>query len=397
MENDSTRTVSGQRRPVQQAARDINIFRKQVLDWYDSHRRRHLPWRADPGQTADPYHVWLSEVMLQQTVVNAVIPYFFKFIQKWPTVHDLAAAPVEEVMKAWAGLGYYARARNMHKCAQAVVSRYGGEFPESEEGLKSLPGIGPYTAAAITSIAFDRPAIVVDGNIERVMARYFAVEAPLPGSKVILREKAAGLCEGRSDRPGDFAQALMDIGATICIPKTPRCGLCPLQNTCQGRAQGIAAGLPRRAPRRAKPQKFGYVYWITDPQGRVLIEQRPPEALLGGMPGLPTSEWVAADAPKKPQSFITIGGMDITGRRMIPTQKEKQTMIIHHSFTHFDLSLETLFFDASPDQKLNKVAVYNWITPSELRDIGFPRLFDKVVKSIVVDQVAESRYSAERK
>ena len=199
------------------SAAEIVFFRNSLLGWYDLNRRT-LPWRAPPGMVADPYHVWLSEIMLQQTVVAAVMPYFTRFVERWPTVAALAAAPQEEIMKNWAGLGYYARARNLHKCAQAVTAEYGGVFPDRQDSLRALPGIGEYTSAAITAIAFDRPATVIDGNIDRVLARYFNVEEPFPAGKKAVRHYAERLSAGRTDRPGDFAQAMMDLGATVCIP-----------------------------------------------------------------------------------------------------------------------------------------------------------------------------------
>ncbi len=219
-----------------------------LLRWYDRHRRV-LPWRALPGEAADPYKVWLSEIMLQQTTVAAVGPYFQAFLARWPTVRDLAAAPIEELLAAWAGLGYYARARNLHKCAEAIVRDHGGRFPDSEDGLRALPGIGGYTAGAIAAIAFDRKAAAVDGNVERVVARLFAVTTPLPAAKPALRALTAELVPDR--RAGDFAQAMMDLGATICTPRKPACVLCPLNEGCEARRLGIAADLPKRAEKRS--------------------------------------------------------------------------------------------------------------------------------------------------
>jgi A/G-specific adenine glycosylase len=260
------------------------------MAWYDIHARD-LPWRVGPhtlarGVRPDPYAVWLSEVMLQQTTVAAVRHYFHRFTTRWPRVQDLAAAEDAEVMAEWAGLGYYARARNLLKCARVVTFDLGGRFPDTEDGLQALPGIGPYTAAAIASIAFDRSATVLDGNIERVMSRLFAVTEPLPGSKPTLKALAARLTP--MDRPGCHAQALMDIGATICTPKSPACGICPLMPACEGRRTGIAADLPAKTPKKAKPLRHGIAYLVRRTDGAFLLETRPPSGLLGGMLGWPS-------------------------------------------------------------------------------------------------------------
>ncbi|MEM7523016.1 MAG: A/G-specific adenine glycosylase, partial [Pseudomonadota bacterium] len=263
-----------------------------LLDWYDAEARV-LPWRAPPGAgPADPYRVWLSEIMLQQTVVATVKPYFETFTTRWPTVEALAAAPREDVLAAWAGLGYYARARNLHKCAEVVAADHGGRFPDTEEGLRTLPGVGPYTAGAIAAIAFNRPVAAVDGNVERVMTRLHAIETPLPDAKPEIRAETEALIP--QDRPGDFAQALMDLGATICIPKAPRCMLCPWRDPCRGRAAGVAADLPRKAPKKPKPERESVVYAHFRDDGAILMETRPETGLLGGMIGLPGPEWTKA-------------------------------------------------------------------------------------------------------
>lgn len=361
-----------------------DLFRAQMLAWYDTHARV-LPWRGSPSAgpcfTANPYHVWLSEVMLQQTTVQAVIPYFGKFVDKWPSVHDLAMAPSEEVMTAWAGLGYYARARNLHKCAQVVSRENKGKFPNTLEELKKLPGVGDYTAAAIAAIAFDLPATVIDGNVDRVISRYFAVTDPLPGSKPEIRALAAGLADGRTDRPGDFAQSMMDLGATVCIPKNPRCDLCPVRDGCAGRAQGIAAELPAKAPKKAQPQRWGLIYWITNPAGdAVLLERRPDTGMLGGMVGLPTTEW--ADRPvikgrKKPDI------MDYVTDRYPGLERVRDNPgAIRHTFTHFDLDLIGVVgkakkgFVAEPGQF--------WHPLAELSEIGFPTVFKKFVNLCIL-------------
>jgi A/G-specific adenine glycosylase len=262
---------------------------RRLLAWYDGSRRA-LPWRSGPGETADPYRVWLSEVMLQQTTVKAVLPYFERFTRRWPTVGALAAADLDEVLAAWAGLGYYARARNMHRCAKAVVERHGGRFPESEAELLELPGIGPYTAAAIAAIAFGHRATPVDGNVERVVARLHALTDPLPGAKGELRRLAAGLTPAR--RAGDFAQAMMDLGATVCTPAKPSCLMCPLAADCQGRAEGIAAALPTKAGKALRPSRFGVAFLALSEDGHVLLRKRAEAGLLAGMMEVPSTEWI---------------------------------------------------------------------------------------------------------
>jgi len=244
-----------------------------------------------PGESADPYRVWLSEIMLQQTTVAAVIPYFEKFVRRFPDVRALAEAPVGEVMQAWAGLGYYARARNLHACAKAVAGL--GAFPGDLEGLRALPGIGPYTAAAVGAIAFGVPVVPIDGNVERVVARRFAIGEALPAAKGAIAEGAAvlGAEKAARARPSDFAQALFDLGATVCTPRDPACGICPWTKVCAGRIAGIAAELPRKAAKRARPVRHGVHFWLTDAAGRVLLRRRPPTGLLGGMTEFPGTPW----------------------------------------------------------------------------------------------------------
>lgn len=299
-----------------------------LLAWYDRAARR-MPWRVPPGARLagvrpDPYHVWLSEVMLQQTTVAAVKGYFEKFVTRWPTVSDLAAAEDEEVMAAWAGLGYYARARNLLKCARVVAREHGGRFPGTEVGLRALPGIGPYTAAAIAAIAFDQPETVLDGNVERVIARLRAVREPLPGVKERLRALAAELTP--DDRPGDYAQAIMDLGATICVPRRPACGICPWLDDCAGRALGIAAELPLKTPKAAKPVRHGIAYLAVRTDGAVLVERRPDSGLLGGMLGLPGGVW--GDAAEAAPPFAA---------DWRPLDAEAR-----HTFTHFHLRLRLM-------------------------------------------------------
>ena len=289
-----------------------------LLDWYDAHGRV-LPWRVKGGR-GEPYRVWLSEVMLQQTTVAAVTGYYGRFLARWPRVEELAAAEDAAVMGEWAGLGYYARARNLLACARAVVKM--GGFPEDVAGLRALPGVGPYTAAAIAAIAFDRVAVVVDGNVERVMARMFAVEAPLPGAKVALVAAAASLTP--KVRPGDYAQAVMDLGATVCTPRNPACGICPWMDLCQGRARRIAGELPRRVAKVAKPTRQGVVWVGLRADGAVLVERRAAKGLLGGTLGFPGCGWdgSAGDAPV--QGAWREAGM------------------VRHTFTHFHLDLTVM-------------------------------------------------------
>lgn len=302
-----------------------------LLAWYDKNARE-LPWRIPPRDAgrADPYHVWLSEIMLQQTTVTAVIPYFRKFLTLWPDVTTLAAAEDPEVMAAWAGLGYYARARNLLKCARRVAGDLGGSFPDTYVGLSKLPGIGPYTAAAISAIAFDRPETVVDGNVERVMARLHAFKVPLPQAKPALTDFAAALTP--STRPGDYAQAVMDLGATICTPKSPSCGICPWQAGCKARALGLQAGLPARTPKTPKPIRLGHIFLAQRPDGAWLLERRPDRGLLGGMLGWPSSDW--AETRPDPTPPIAAKWQVLPGE-------------VRHTFTHFHLRLTVHFAQAS--------------------------------------------------
>jgi A/G-specific adenine glycosylase len=298
-----------------------------LLAWYDRHRRR-LPWRAEPGEAADPYRVWLSEIMLQQTTVAAVIPYFARFLDRFPTIEALAAAEEGAVMAAWAGLGYYARARNLHACARAVAAD--GGFPRNVEGLRALPGIGPYTSAAIAAIAFGIPAVAVDGNVERVAARLFAITEPLPAAKPAIAAAAVrlGTQPAARARASDFAQALFDLGATICTPATPACALCPWRDACGGRRAGIAAELPRKSPKPERPLRHGVHFWLTDDAGRVLLRRRPPRGLLGGMTELPGTPWRAD--PWEAEAWRAHAPMPAEWR---PAGE------VRHGLTHFELRL----------------------------------------------------------
>lgn len=299
-----------------------------LLRWYDRHRRS-MAWRAGPGESADPYRVWLSEIMLQQTTVAAVKPYFERFLARFPTVEVLAAAPSEAVMEAWAGLGYYARARNLHACAQLVAQA--GGFPRDLEGLRALPGVGAYTAAAVASIAFGVAVVPVDGNVERVAARVFGIAAPLPGGKTQIAAAAAalGVDPAARERPADFTQALFDLGATICTPRNPACTLCPWRDGCRARQTGDPARLPVKAPRKKRPLRRGVQFWLEDFEGRVLLRRRPPEGLLGGMLELPGTGWREAR------------WTEVEALALAPQVAAWRTVgVASHGFTHFELEME---------------------------------------------------------
>ncbi len=340
-----------------------------LLDWYDQERRE-LPWRAKPGETPDPYRVWLSEVMLQQTTVRAVIPYFQKFVARWPTVKDLARAEQEDVLSAWAGLGYYSRARNLHACAQQVAALPGSEFPQQEIELQALPGIGPYTAAAIAAIAYDHPTTPVDGNIERVVSRLFAVTHPLPGAKPEIKQLAATLTP--DERPGDFAQAMMDLGATVCTPKKPSCLMCPLQGDCHANFKGIEAQLPMKAPKPERPTRFGVAFLALREDGRVLLRKRPDTGLLAQMLEVPSTDWVdemlAAD--------IALKGAPLHADWWaMPGQ-------VVHTFTHFRLELLVFRAIVSEGAELTfwaDSARCRWVPRNDLADQALPSVMRKII------------------
>ena len=341
---------------------DPDLLRAQLLAWYDLNARS-LPWRVGPadhaaGERADPYRVWLSEVMLQQTTVPHATPYFLAFTDRWPTVSDLAGEADGEVMAAWAGLGYYARARNLLACARAVANDHGGVFPDTEAGLRALPGLGPYTAAAVGAIAFDLATNVVDGNVERVMARLFAVEAPLPDAKPELKRLAAGLV--RDHRPGDWAQALMDLGATICRPKSPLCDRCPVAAHCAARASGAPDSYPRRTAKAARPHRHGVAYVLTRGD-EVALVRRPPKGLLGGMLALPTSDW-------RDGRWSDTEALDAAPARAAWQSAGE----VEHGFTHFTLTLQILRAEG-------EAADVIW---SPLRDLdGLPSVFLKAARA----------------
>jgi A/G-specific adenine glycosylase len=344
-----------------------------LLAWFDRHART-LPWRAKSGNRPDPYRVWLSEIMLQQTTVRAVGPYYTRFLARWDDVRALAAAPLEDILKAWAGLGYYARARNLHACARVVVEQHGGAFPADEAALRTLPGIGEYTAAAIAAIAFDAPTSPVDGNIERVVARLFAVADPLPGSKAELRRLARALTPQR--RAGDFAQAMMDLGATICTPKKPACAFCPWHESCAARVRGDAEMLPRRTPKREGALRRGAAFVARRTDGYVLLRTRPPRGLLGGMTEVPTTEWLAdfdeSNALAQAPVFSSL-----TRKSKNEVRWHRRPGVVRHVFTHFPLELVVYTAEVPPNSRAPAGA--RWIAIAELGGEALPTLMRKVV------------------
>ncbi len=340
----------------------------QLLHWYGIHGRE-LPWRVKSARCADPYHVWLSEIMLQQTTVAAVKAYFQKFLALWPTVGALAAASLDDVLRAWAGLGYYARARNLHACAKIVAVDLHGHFPETAEGLRALPGIGPYTAAAIAAIAFGRPHAAVDGNVERVISRLYAIETPLPNSKPWIRSLAQAIVPQR--RAGDFAQAMMDLGATICTPRSPNCGNCPWAEHCAGRKVGIAASLPRRKAKAATPTRYGTVFWIERQDGAVLLRRRPEKGLLGGMMEVPSTGWTGSPPrDAKASAPVLASWKKLNGK-------------VEHTFTHFHLELSVLKSEGVTDRALCQSGGYRWVPRQALAAEALPTVMRKVVALVL--------------
>lgn len=340
-----------------------------LLAWYDQ-ERRDLPWRVRAGDQPDPYRVWLSEVMLQQTTVRAVVPYFEKFVARWPSVTDLASADEEEVLSAWAGLGYYSRARNLHKCAKQVAARPASDFPPDENELQALPGIGPYTAAAIAAIAFDQPTTPVDGNIERVVARLFAVTHPLPSAKAEIKRLAATLTP--DDRPGDYAQAMMDLGATVCTPKNPSCLMCPLQGDCHAHFKGIESELPIKAPKAERPTRFGVAFLALREDGQVLLRKRQDTGLLASMMEVPSTDWVdeqlAADIALK-AAPVRADWWAMPGQ-------------VVHTFTHFRLELLVFRAIVPVDAELTfwaDASRCRWVARRALGDQALPSVMRKVI------------------
>lgn len=344
----------------------------RLLAHYDVHARR-LPWRAPPGSNAaDPYRVWLSEVMLQQTTVAAVGPYFDKFTRRWPTVDDLAASEDADLMAAWAGLGYYARARNLLACARAVVADHGGAFPDTEAGLRALPGLGAYTAAAIAAIAFGRRAVVVDANVERVVARLFAIDTPLPGARTEIRAKADAITPDA--RAGDFAQAMMDLGATICTSRNPACGICPLREDCAAVRTADPAAFPVKAAKKPKPHRTGHAWWIERSDGHVWLVRRPDKGLLGGMRALPSSDWSAAPDATPP----------------FPASWSSLAEPVLHVFTHFSLALHVHATHVGPDHV--PPGAGQWWPIGDIGEAGLPTLFRRAADAMTKKRTQHARH-----
>jgi A/G-specific adenine glycosylase len=349
-----------------QRAPDLSSARPSLLlQWYDRHRRR-LPWRAAPGEIADPYRVWLSEIMLQQTTVKAVGPYFEKFVARWPDVTALGRASQDDVLRMWAGLGYYSRARNLHACAVAVTRDHGGVFPDTEAGLRALPGIGPYTAAAIAAIAFDRRTMPVDGNIERVVSRLFAVTEPLPQAKPRIQQLAATLLA--DNRAGDSAQALMDLGSSICTPKKPACSLCPLDGGCVAREEGTQETFPRKAPKKSGALRRGAAFVVTR-GAEVLVRTRPEKGLLGGMTEVPGSDWLADldEATAKAQA------PELKGL----SRWQRKLGVVTHVFTHFPLEL--VVYTAHVPARTRAPEGMRFVPVATLADEALPNVMRKVI------------------
>lgn len=345
-------------------------LRQDLLRWYDRASRQ-LPWRSTGDMSSDPYHVWLSEIMLQQTTVVTVIPYFVEFVTRWPTITDLAKASLDDVLHAWQGLGYYARARNLHACAKHLAETADGVFPNTIAQLQKLPGIGPYTASAIASIAFLQPTVPVDGNVERVLSRLHAISEPLPASKKQIGEKAQVFAD--QHRPGDFAQAFMELGALVCKPKSPNCPECPWQNCCVGHRQGNPERFPVRLPKPPKPTRKGVVFWLARPDGAVMLRRREEKGLLGGMMEFPSTDW-------REQAWSQLEAV-----RLAPGKSRWRELpgTVRHTFTHFHLELTV--WSGETSERISPERISNdaiWARPDEFHAYALPTLMKKVVQKI---------------
>jgi A/G-specific adenine glycosylase len=343
---------------------DCAALSNTLLAWYDRHARV-LPWRVPWPRKPDPYCVWLSEIMLQQTTVATVKDYFLKFVQLWPDVESLAATPRDDVLKAWAGLGYYARAHNLHACAKVVVEKHGGQFPPDYASLLGLPGIGPYTAGAIAAIAFDLPFAAVDGNVERVLSRLYAIETPLPASKPEIKQRAQALVP--QQRAGDFAQAIMDLGATICTPKNPACALCPWQQNCRGLAEGKATTLPRKAPKAGIPTRLGHAFVVVRDGKELLLRRRPETGLLGGMMEVPGSAW-QEQALRQP-----------LGDAPLQLPWRKRPGVVEHTFTHFHLRVTVWTADLAESSTAPLDPSYYWVDLADVDGEALPTVMRKII------------------
>jgi A/G-specific adenine glycosylase len=333
-----------------------------LLDWYDRSARA-LPWRSVRPRVSAPYFVWLSEIMLQQTTVATVIPYFNDFTRRWPTVEAMAAADLDDILHAWQGLGYYARARNLHKCARVVADAHAGRFPDTESGLRELPGIGPYTAAAIAAIAFNLPTVPVDGNIERVISRLYAISEPVRQSKERVQSLAMKIRHG--DRPGDFAQALMDLGATVCRPKSPVCGGCPWAASCAAHKSGMPEAFPVKPPKKPKPTRHGIAFWLENRKGEVWLRKRPAKGLLGGMIEVPSTEW-------REQPWTAEEARDSA---RLNVEWTAQDGVVKHTFTHFHLIITVWHGEVSGPTNADGF----WQPRDRFADLALPTLMKKIV------------------
>jgi A/G-specific adenine glycosylase len=361
--------------PAPRASKPSQPESADLLAWYDRHRRD-LPWRARPGETADPYRVWISEIMLQQTTVAAVKPFYQRFLERFPTVQALADAPVDSVMQAWAGLGYYSRARNLHACAKAVTERHGGAFPGTEAELLTLPGIGAYTAAAVAAIAFNEPAAAVDGNVERVMSRLFRIEDPLPKAKPLIKAVTQELVP--PDRPGDFAQAVMDLGATICTPKRPACALCPWMTPCEARAAGLQEAYPKKLKKVEGQLRRGAAFVVLRKDDTVLLRTREPKGLLGGMAEPPTSAW---EPDYEPARAMLDAPLEARWKRL--------PGVVRHVFTHFPLELTVFLATVSRDTPAPEGM--RWTPRALLGEEALPGSMKKVLVHALGDWLQPSR------